>query len=171
MSGLAPWAVAALAPYAVAQIAFLRRLAKAPEVIGGSMETVGRARWRRHVARRAAGSAFGAVFWALCVLAASGSVRVPRYATQTVTGAELAFVIDASNSMLSADGGPSRLERAREFVSRAAAAADGAGLSVVAFVITSYSIHYTKLYDGLSASSIAAPTSDPAELVTRNNFV
>lgn len=133
MSGLAPWAVAALAPYAVAQIAFLRRLAKAPEVIGGSMETVGRARWRRHVARRAAGSAFGAVFWALCVLAASGSVRVPRYATQTVTGAELAFVIDASNSMLSADGGPSRLERAREFVSRAAAAADGAGLSVVAF--------------------------------------
>ena len=134
MSGLAPWALAALIPYAALQIAFLRRLAKAPEALGGSgFAAAGRARWRRYVARRVAGAAFGAAFWALCVLAASGSVRVPRYATQTVAGAELAFVVDASNSMLSADDGPSRLELAREFVSRAAAAADGAGLSVVAF--------------------------------------
>ncbi len=133
MSGLAPWAVAALVPYAALQAAFLRRLATVPEALGGTMEANGRARWRRYVARRAVGAAFGAVFWVLCALAASGAVRVPRYATQTVTGAELAFVLDASNSMLSADEGVSRLERASDFVSRLAAAADGAGLSVIAF--------------------------------------
>jgi len=60
-------------------------------------------------------------------------MTLPRYVSEPVTGAEIAFVIDASNSMLSVDGRRSRLDAAKEFAGRLAASAEGAGLSVVAF--------------------------------------
>jgi len=79
------------------------------------------------------GAAFGGAFWIACAFAASGALTLPRYVSEPVTGAEIAFVIDASNSMLSAEGRRSRLDAAKEFSGRLAASAEGAGLSVVAF--------------------------------------
>ena len=125
------WSLAALVPYAILQARFLTRLLKAPETLGASWGS--QASWRRHVARRAVASVAGGIFWVACALASAGTLRLPRYASEPVLGAEIAFVIDASNSMLTDDGHGRRLEQAREFAARLAAAADGAGLSVVAF--------------------------------------
>jgi len=137
------WAIAALVPYAFLQARFLSRLLKVPEVLGvaggsASASASGSPRgdpgsWRRYVARRVAASVAGGVFWIACALASAGALRLPRYVSEPVLGAEIAFVVDASNSMLTADGQGSRLEQAREFAARLAATADGASLSVVAF--------------------------------------
>lgn len=122
---------AALVPYAWFQVRFIMRLAAAPEMLGAA--SVDPAAWRRYVARRAAASVFGGMFWIACALASSGALRLPRYVSEPVVGAEIAFVIDASNSMLTDDGGGKRLDLAKDFAARLAASAGGAGLSVVAF--------------------------------------
>ena len=44
------------------------------------------------------------MFWIACVLASSGTIHLPRYASEPVVGAAVTFVIDVSNSMLTDDG-------------------------------------------------------------------
>lgn len=128
------WALLALVPYAVLQLRFLKRLREAPWVLGTSGGTSGGLpAWKRYVAQRAVASFAGGVFWVACALASAGALRLPRYVSESVVGAELAFVVDASNSMLTDDGQGRRLELARDFAARLAATADGASLSVVAF--------------------------------------
>jgi len=130
-AALVIWAAAALVPSAVLQVMFLGRLRSAPGAIG--MPRTDALAWRRYVARRAAAAAAGAVFWMACSLAASGALRLPRYVSERVTGAEIVFVIDASNSMLTDDGRGRRLDLAAGMAGRLASSAEGAGLSVVAF--------------------------------------
>jgi len=91
------------------------------------------AAWKRFVARRVVASIAGGVFWTACALASAGALRLPRYVSEPVLGAEIAFVVDASNSMLTDEGRGMRLELARDFAARLAAAAEGASLSVIAF--------------------------------------
>jgi len=124
-------ALLALVPYALLQIRFIGKLRSVPAALGSAPGTA--ASWRRYVVRRSVGAAFGGAFWLACAFAASGALTLPRYVSEPVTGAEIAFVIDASNSMLSAEGRRSRLDAAKEFAGRLAASAEGAGLSVVAF--------------------------------------
>jgi len=124
------WASAALVPYAFLQMRFLLRLREVPGVLGS---LGARSAWKRYVARRAMASVAGGVFWVACALASAGALRLPRYVSEPVLGAEIAFVVDASNSMLTDDGGGRRLELARDFAARLAAASDGASLSVIAF--------------------------------------
>jgi len=131
VSGPYAWLLAALLPYAVLQARFLARLRAAPGSLG--LARGSSAAWKRYVARRAAAAVLGGAFWVACTVAAAGALRVPRYVSEPVSGAEIAFVIDASNSMLSDDGRGQRLELAKELASRLAASAEGAGLSVVAF--------------------------------------
>jgi hypothetical protein len=129
------WALAALVPYAILQVRFLVRLGKVPEALGsaGSSSDGSSSAWRHYVVRRAVASVAGGIFWVACALASAGALRLPRYVSEPVLGAELAFVVDASNSMLVDDGGGQRLQLARDFAARLAATADGASLSVVAF--------------------------------------
>lgn len=125
------WPLLALVPYALFQTRFIARLKSAPSVLGSAPGS-GKS-WRRYVGRRALGSVFGAVFWAACVLASSGAVRLPRYSSEQVEGTALAFVIDVSNSMLTDDGTGRRLDAATAFSARLASASGGASLSLVAF--------------------------------------
>ena len=127
----AAFALLALVPFALLQIRFIGKLRTVPAALGSAPGSV--ASWRRYVIRRSVGAAFGGAFWLACAFAASGALTLPRYVSEPVTGAEIAFVIDASNSMLSAEGRRSRLDAAKEFAGRLAASAEGAGLSVVAF--------------------------------------
>lgn len=124
------WALAALVPYSFLQVRFLARLSEVPGVLGSSGT---RLAWKHYVLRRAVASVAGGVFWVACALASAGALRLPRYVSEPVTGAEMALVIDASNSMLADDGSGRRLELARDFAARLAAASDGASLSVIAF--------------------------------------
>ena len=130
-----------LVPYIFLQVRFILRLRKLPEVTGcGSWKpdtasTLGRTNGflRRYVLKRSIATLSGCVFWVACVLAASNTLSLPRYVSELVRGAEISFVLDVSNSMLSEDSGKQRLSSAKTFVSRLAASANGAGLSVVAF--------------------------------------
>jgi len=125
------WLLLALVPYGLLETRFIITLQALPAKLG--YHPGGQAGWNGYIRRRAAASIMGALCWLVCVLALSGAVRFPRYISEPVLGAEITFVIDASNSMLTDDGNGSRLESARSFASRIAAAVDGAALSVVAF--------------------------------------
>lgn len=133
------WALAALVPYTVLQVRFLARLRKVPAALGSAGGTAAgsgqdfAAAWRRTVARRIAAAVAGGIFWVACALASAGALRLPRYVSEPVLGAEISFVIDASNSMLTDDARGRRLDLARDFAARLAATADGASLSVIAF--------------------------------------
>ncbi len=121
----------ALVPYALLEIRFRRNLASAPETLGLSAK--GGAGWKRLVRRRIIAALMGAIFWMASATAASGALRLPRYVSQKVVGAEIVFVLDVSNSMLSQDGKERRLDAATAMVRRLAASTEGAGLSLVAF--------------------------------------
>jgi len=125
------WLLLALLPYGLLESRTLAALRSLPAKMG--YQPGGEAGWKAYIRRRSAASVLGGLCWALGVLALSGAVRFPRYASEPVLGAELVFVMDASNSMLTDDGRGSRLEDARAFASRVASAADGAALSLVAF--------------------------------------
>jgi Ca-activated chloride channel family protein len=125
------WLLLALLPYGILETRTIAVLRSLPANLG--YHPGGEAGWKSYVRRRSTASMMGALCWVVGILALSGAVRFPRYASELVTGAEIVFVVDASNSMLTDDGKGSRLEQARTFASRVASAADGAALSLVAF--------------------------------------
>ncbi|GAB1456186.1 MAG: VWA domain-containing protein [Spirochaetia bacterium] len=125
--GLAHLLFLPLIPYLYLQIRFIARLGSMPAIIGSKVFM------KRSMLKRSIATLSGCVFWSACALAATNALSIPRYVSELVTGAEIGFVIDVSNSMLSDDAGGQRLESAKTLVSRLAASVDGAGLSVVAF--------------------------------------
>lgn len=125
------WLLLLLGPYALLQARFLRRLRSLPAALGSAGTNA--QSWRRYVARRRMSAWAGALFWTICVMAFSGAFRIPRYVSQPVEAAELAFVIDASNSMLTMEGTSRRLDDAVAFASRVASSVQGVNLSLVAF--------------------------------------
>jgi Ca-activated chloride channel family protein len=125
------WPLALLVPYALLQARFLGALRSLPAALGSPHDSA--QAWRRYVARRRLSAWCGAFFWVACVLALSGAIRIPRYVSERVDGAELAFVIDASNSMLTPEGTDRRLDDAIAFASKVASSVDGVSLSLVAF--------------------------------------
>jgi len=122
---------AGLAVYLALEGLFLARLARAPERLG--LRGPEARSWRRYALRRTLGVAAGAAFWVAASLGSGGALRTTRYVSEPVTGTELAFVIDVSNSMLSSHGDSTRLEIAKDFSRRLAASVEGAALSVIAF--------------------------------------
>ncbi len=125
------WPLVLLLPYALLQIRFLRGLRSLPFALGTGHDPA--STWRRYVGRRRLSAWCGALFWVAGVLATSGAIKIPRYVSERVDGAELAFIIDASNSMLTPEGSGRRLDDAIAFASRVAASVDGVSLSLVAF--------------------------------------
>ena len=89
--------------------------------------------WKRKAFLRVVAALFGAAGWVAAVLAASGSVQVRSIVRAPVGGGELVFAIDASNSMLTVEGGTERLDRAVDFAARLADAVGTADLGLVAF--------------------------------------
>jgi len=125
------WPLLLLVPYALLEASFLRQLRSLPSALGSTGSSA--EAWRRYVTRRRLSAWAGAIFWLACVMAVSDAVKIPRYISQRVEAAELAFVIDASNSMLALEGSSRRLDDAVAFASRVASSVDGVNLSLVAF--------------------------------------
>lgn len=131
MSPLVLAAIAVLAPYAVLEARFIARLRRAPDLLGLSGAEA--SAWRRHALRRTLAAVAGATCWLAAAVGASGNLKSTRYLSEPVSGTELVFVLDVSNSMLSPLGDSTRLERAKDLVSALASRVDGATLSLVAF--------------------------------------
>ena len=64
---------------------------------------------------------------------------------EVITGVQVMVALDVSDSMLAEDMRPDRLTRAKLEITDLMNRLDGDELGLV--VITSYSIHYTKLYE------------------------
>ncbi len=131
MSPLLLAAIAALAPFAVLEARFIARLRRAPDLLGLAGPEA-RA-WKRQASRRTWAAIAGGACWMAAAIGASGSLKSTRYLSEPVAGAELAFVLDVSNSMLSPLGDSTRLERAKEIVGALASGFEGATFSLVAF--------------------------------------
>lgn len=125
------WLAAALLPYAAAQLAFLATIGRIPARLG--LDAARAAEWRLYARRRAAGAFWGGVFWICAIAALAWPTDRRRTASGAVDAVLVAFVVDASNSMLAGETGQKPLDEALRFASRVADAAGASALSLVAF--------------------------------------
>ncbi len=125
------WGLVLLAPYAVLEaLSVLRGGALAGRFAPGAEAGPSRRAWIR---RRAGKAVAGAWAWAFAVFALAGPSWGFRPTAGAPSGVEAALVLDVSNSMLSPDLPPSRLEAARGLARALVRARPEGQYSVTAF--------------------------------------
>lgn len=116
--------------YGFFELRFLIRLKIAPQILGISNEN--KIVWKKYFFKRILAVLVSIALWLVMLVGFFGNIKTSTYISQSLTKAELVFVLDVSNSMLSPMNNSSRLEKASDYI-RTLASAMNSSMALVVF--------------------------------------